>query len=125
MNRPNYTPEGIEVRVASMEECCIEAIESGAALPMTATVIPEVRYLIDRLRRRGGKGDERVDEIEVRLLDLEKKRNAIRAGRFIRIPSSIIADMRYLLDQLGVKPSEQADDGKELWETTGELTAAH
>ena len=120
MNRPNYSPEGIEVRVASMEDCCLEAIEEGKTLPMTATVIPEVRYLLDKIRSRRKElpqdVTEKLDEIEVRLIDLERKRGAIRAGRFIRISASIVPDMRYILDQLGVKRSEQADDGKGLWE---------
>ncbi len=121
MNKPNYTAENIELRVASMEESCAEAIEEGKSLPMTATVIPEIRWLFDRLKRKGAKKDPVTEstlaDIEQRLLGLEKKRGAIRAGKFIRIPAAIIADMRYLLDGLGVKSSEHANDEDDLWQT--------
>ncbi len=124
MNKPNYSPEGIELRVASMEECCAEQIDTDSALPMTATIIPEVRYLLNKLNGRwkakGFKPEsavkERVEEIELQLLDLEKKRGAIRAGKFIRISASIISEMRYLLDALGVEHSESAGSEDDLWE---------
>ncbi len=140
MNKPNYTPESIEVRVAAMEEDMAQPLEEfdeaakqgkpGKAVVMTATVIPEVRYLYDKLvnkrRQNGTEGESLVNkplkEIEGRLLKLEANKSSIRSGRFMRIPVSIVRDMRYLLDGLDVDHSAKAQDNEALWEeamTTG------
>ncbi len=133
MNKPSYTPEGIELRVASLEEDCWQMLEEDADLRktgkqryvhMTATIIPELRYLYDKLvnkrRNTGTEGESLVNkplkEIEARLLDLERNRGAIRRGAFIRIPVQVIKDMRYLLDGLGVEKSDAAADGDPLWD---------
>lgn len=133
MNKPNYSPEEIELRVASMEEDCWQMLEEEADVAkqgkhryayMTATIIPEVAYLFkklcDKRKANGTEGESLVNkplkEIEGRLKEWEKNRGAIRAGRFIRLPVCIIRDMRYLLDGLGVEASDAKHDDDPLWE---------
>ncbi len=140
MNKPNYSPENIEVRVAAMEEDLAQPLEEfdeaakqgkpGKGVIMTATIIPEFRFLFDKLvnyrRSQGTEGEALINkpikEIESRLVKLEVNMSSIRTGRFMRISVSIVRDMRYLLDGLDVKHSAKFHDKDPLWEeamTTG------
>jgi hypothetical protein len=119
MNKPTYTPESIEVRVASMEEDCAEKIAEGGDLHMTATVLPEVRYLIERVKsirkRTKTEPEAALGLIETSLQALERRYGAaVRMGKFVRIKAAIIADMRYLLDQLRIENSNEAREKIEV-----------
>lgn len=117
MNKTKYDLAQIEGRVASLEEDCWQAIETAAVVPMTATIVPEIRFLVDTLKnKKHTPGNPRpiepaLEKIDAMVAGMEKKLGrAIRAGKFSRISASIVPDMRYLLDQLGVEHSEDRDE---------------
>jgi hypothetical protein len=99
----------IKRRVESMEEDCQAEIPSGAPLPMTAHVIVEARWLVEKLldhRRHNSthsskKVEQELKDIGDRVKKLETRhRSSIEIGKFVQLSTAIIPDLRYLVDEI-------------------------
>lgn len=106
MNKPAYSLEGIKGRVESLEEDLHVAIAAKGDVTMTSGVIPEARYLLDRISALasglGNKGvSKAVSEIDGRVKTLERKfASAVQIGKFVRLNTSVIADLRTLTEEV-------------------------
>jgi hypothetical protein len=118
MNKPNYNLRDVEGRIASLEEDAWEAIQDGTIVPCAAIVVPEWRWLVDQLinkRKHDPKGSHPIEpalaEADLAVIQLERKftRAARNGSPIARINASIIPDMRYVLDQLGVETSAKRE----------------
>ncbi len=117
--------QDIKGRIEAMEEDCQAEIPDGLPLPMTSHVILEARWLVEKLKdlRRhnsnvpraagskhgdGAKVEEELKAIDQRVAALEKRfRSAIVIGKFSQISTSIIPDMRYMVDQIELAHSKR------------------
>ena len=127
MNDTTYTISDIAARVRDMEQTQRINIRDEEDIMMTSTVIPELRFLFDTVKRYRKKypydstQPDRFAEIETALSELELVQDdAIQQGKFVMLHSKIIPQMRFLLDDLKrmsakrKKRSQEEDEENEV-----------
>ena len=120
MNKPNYTLESVEGRVAALEQDNWKMIEDDTPITMTACIVHEARWLVEKLKQKRAKSKaepkegDRLKEIDKWTEDLyPRSGRAIQGGTFMRLPAKLVPAMRWLLDQLEVPHSAEMDGAEQ------------
>jgi hypothetical protein len=112
MNETVYNLDSIRNRLEQMEEDHAstledkEKAEKKVLVMMTSTIVPEIRWLLEHLRRATGTAtfasgthakdiDAWTKKLEIRLAP------SIEIGKFVRLGlHEVVRNMRYLIDQI-------------------------